>query len=184
MSGSCQTWIGCRPTSSLPSETIGILARRYDAARYTSTLRHRPDSDLPFAPQQAPLLPLLLDTTVYLDRRGEKLPRHIRTLIAARRHRVYNCGVVCAELAISLGLLNPADPRTPATTTAIQAHLDQMQKDRTVAPSASAWTEAAILAGILARTQGFAVPKRNLSREQACCQGGGAASYCWARCST
>ncbi len=109
---------------------------------------------------------------MYLDRSAGKLPKYILALIAARRHLVYNCGVVCAELAISLGLLNPADPRTPATTAAIQAHLDQMQKDKTVAPSVSAWTEAAILAGILARTQGLAVAKRRLTPDQACCQAG------------
>jgi hypothetical protein len=109
---------------------------------------------------------------VYLDRSAGKLPNHIRALIAARQHLVYNCGVVCAELAISLGLLDPADPRTPANTAAIQRHLDQMEKDKTVAPSAAAWTEAAIVAGILARTQGLAVSKRRLTHDQACCQEG------------
>jgi hypothetical protein len=44
--------------------------------------------------------------------------------------------------------------------------------DKTVAPSASAWTEAAVLAGILARTQGLAVPKRALNPDLACCQQG------------
>ena len=85
---------------------------------------------------------------------------------------VHNCGVACAELAISIGLLDPADPRTPGTIAAIQAHLDQMSKDKTVAPSASAWTEAAVLAGILARTQGLATSKRVLTLDQACCQQG------------
>jgi hypothetical protein len=79
---------------------------------------------------------------------------------------------VCAELAISIGLLNPADSRTLGTIAAIRSHLDQMEKDKTVAPSAAAWTEAAILAGILARTQGLALPKRSLTPDQACCQEG------------
>jgi predicted nucleic acid-binding protein len=157
---------------SLPSDTIGAVARRYDPARHKAALRYRRDPDLPFDPDVAPVLPLLLDTTVYLDRSAGRLPRNILTLIAARQHLVYNCGVVCAELAISVGLLNPADPRTRSTIAAIRAHLDQMEKDKTVAPSASAWTQAAILAGILARTQGLARPKRNLSPDQACCQEG------------
>lgn len=156
----------------MPSNTIGALAKRYDPARYTAALRYRHDSDLPFDPVTAPVLPLLLDTTVYLDRSAGRLPRSIRRLIAARQHLVFNCGVVCAELAISIGLLNPTDTRTAATITAIQTHLDQMEKDRAVAPSASAWTEAAILAGILARTQGLAVTKRSLTADQACCQKG------------
>lgn len=47
-----------------------------------------------------------------------------------------------------------------------------MEQDRTVAPSAAAWTEAAVVAGILARTQGLAVPRQRLTEDQACCQRG------------
>ena len=156
----------------MPSETIGAAARRHDPAAHTATLRYRPDAALPFDPAAAPALPLLLDTTYYLDRSAGKVPAGIRALIASRRHMVHNCGVVCAELAISIGLLDPADPRTAATTSAIQTHLDHMARDSTVAPSASAWTEAAVLAGILARTRGLARPKRTLTADQACCQQG------------
>lgn len=127
---------------------------------------------MPFDAGAAPPLPLLLDTTVYLDRSAGRLPQPIRALIAARQHLVHNCGVVCAELAISIGLLDPADARTPDTVAAIQAHLDQMETAKAVSPSASAWTEAAILAGILARTQGLAVPKKTLTADQECCQRG------------
>jgi hypothetical protein len=154
------------------SDTIGAVAGRYEPARHRAALRYRHDLDLPFDPDAAPVLPLLLDTMVYLDRSAGRLPRNIRKLIAAQQHLVYNCGVVCAELAISIGLLNPTDPRTADTITAVRAHLDQMEKDKTVAPSSSAWTEAAVLAGILARTQGLAVAKPSLTADQACCQKG------------
>jgi hypothetical protein len=156
----------------LPSETIGAAAQRHHPSAYATTLRYRPDTALPFDPAAAPSLPLLLDTTFYLHRGSGKLPPGIRALIASRRHMVHNCGVACAELAISIGLLDPADPRTTTTIGAIRAHLDQMAEDRTVAPSASAWTEAAVLAGILARIQGLAVAKRALNPDQACCQEG------------
>jgi hypothetical protein len=114
------------------------------------------------------MLPLLLDTTFFVHRGAGKVPRGIRALVESRQHMVHNCGVACAELAISIGLLDPADPRTAATTAAIQAHLDHMTVDKAVAPSASAWTEAAVLAGILARTQGLAA----LNPDQLCCQQG------------
>ncbi len=135
-------------------------------------LRYRTDAVLPFDPAASPSVPLLLDTTFYLHRSSGKLPSGIRALIASRHHMVHNCGVVCAELAISIGLLDPADPRTTETIAPIRAHLDHMASDKTVAPSASAWTEAAVLAGILARTQGLAVAKRALNPDQACCQEG------------
>ncbi len=154
------------------SETIGTVAKRYQPARFKETLRYRPDSELPFASATTPFLPLLLDTTYYLDRSAGRLPPSVRALISSRQHLVYNCAVVCAELAISIGLLNPEDPRTSSSIEAIHIHLDEMQRDKTVAPSSEAWTEAAILAGILARTQGLARPKRNLNPDQACCQEG------------
>jgi hypothetical protein len=156
----------------LPSETVGASARRHDPSAHAVTLRYRPDAALPFDPAAAPSLPLLFDTTFYLHRSSGKVPPGIRALIASRQHMVHNCGVACAELAISIGLLDPADPRTKTVIAAIRAHLDHMAQDRTIAPSASAWTEAAVLAGILARTQGLAVAKRTLNPDQACCQEG------------
>jgi hypothetical protein len=156
----------------LPSETIGAAARRHNPAAHTATLRYRPDTAPPFDPAAAPVLPLLLDTTFYLHRSTGMVPRGIRALIASRQHMVHNCGVVCAELAISIGLLDPTDPRTAATIGTIHAHLDHMARDRTVAPSASAWTDAAILAGVLARSQGLATPKWTLTPDQVCCQQG------------
>ncbi len=156
----------------MPSDTIGAVARRHKPAAHTATLRYRRDTALPFDPAAAPVLPLLLDTTTYLDRSHGKVPAGVRALIASRQHMVHNCGVACAELAISLGLLDPADPRTTTTIGAIQGHLDHMAQDRTVAPSASAWTAAAVLAGTLARTQGLARPKRSLTADQLCCQQG------------
>ena len=156
----------------MQSESIGSAARRHNPAAHTVALRHRPDTALPFDPGATPDLPLLLDTTFYLHRSIGKVPRGIRALIASRQHMVHNCGVVCAELAISIGLLDPSDARTATTIGAIQAHLDHMTKDKTVAPSASAWTEAAVLAGIIARTQGLAVTRRALTPDQVCCQQG------------
>lgn len=156
----------------MPSDAVGAAARRHDPARHTTALRYRDDAALPFDAATAPPLPLLLDTTVYLDRSRGRLPRPVLALIAARRHLVHNCGVVCAELAISIGLLDPADARTDAAVAALHAHLDRMEADKAVSPSALAWTEAAVLAGILARTQGLAVPKRQLTADQECCQRG------------
>lgn len=152
--------------------TVGAAARRHDPSCHAAALRYRDDAALPFDAGAAPPMPLLLDTTVYLDRSTGRLPQPIRALIAARQHLVRNCGVVCAELAISIGLLDPTDARTPATVATLHAHLDRMEADKAVSPSALAWTEAAVLAGILARTQGLAVPKRNLTPDQECCQRG------------
>ena len=157
---------------SLPSEAIGAVARRHDPASYTATLRYRLDAALPFDPAAIPAAPLLLDTTYYLHRSAGKVPQGIRALIASRQHLVYSCAVACAELAISIGLLDPADPRTGIAIGAIQSHLDHITTDKAVAPSASAWVEAAVLAGVLARTQGLGTSKPTLTPDQVCCQQG------------
>lgn len=115
---------------------------------------------------------MLLDTTYYLDRGAGRVPSAILDLIAERPHLVHTCATTCAELAISIGLLDPRDARTPSTTAVIQAHLDRMALDMIVSPGPASWTEAATLAGILARTQGLAVPKRGLTPDQECCQRG------------
>jgi hypothetical protein len=156
----------------LPSDTVGLVVERHDPAAQRATLRYRSDADLPFDPGAAPELPLLFDTTIYLDRGRRRLPAAIRALIASRQHLIYNCGVACAEMAISIGLLDPTDPRTAGTIAAIRAHLDHIETDKVVVPSPAAWTEAALLAGILARTQGLARAKRVLTPDQACCQEG------------
>jgi predicted nucleic acid-binding protein len=156
----------------LLSETIGSALRHCLPERHITTFRYRDDVDLPFDPEAAPSLPLLLDTTYYLDRGRGKLPAAIERLVVARRQLVYNCGVVCAELAISMGLLDPAGSRFRESIAIIRHHLDEMETGKTVSPSAAAWAEAALLAGILARTQGLAVPKKTLSPDQECCQKG------------
>jgi len=149
-----------------------LVVGRHNPAVYRATLQCRNDTDLPFDPSVAPELPLLFDTTIYLDRGRRRLPAAIRALIASRQHLIYNCGVACAEMAISIGLLDPADPRTAGTIGAIRAHLNHIEMGKVVAPSPAAWTEAALLAGILARTQGLATAKRTLTPDQACCQEG------------
>lgn len=156
----------------MPSDTAGGAARRHDAGRYVAAFRYRSDEVLPLDPREAPLLPLLLDTTYYLDRSAGRVPPAILALIAERPHLVHTSATTCAELAVSIGLLDPRDARTPATAAAIQMHLDRMALDTTVSPGPASWTEAAVLAGILARTQGLAMSKRGLTPDQECCQRG------------
>ena len=156
----------------MQSDTAGAVARLHDPARCASTLQYRNDAVLPFDVGAAPLLPLLLDTTTYLDRSAGRLPRPVLELVSARRQQVYTGATTCAELAISTGLLDPADVRTPTVVASIRGQLDQVSLERIVGPGPATWTEAAVLAGILARTQGLAVPKRQLTSDQECCQRG------------
>ncbi len=97
----------------------------------------------------------MLDTTVYLDAlRAPGLPTAIATLVA--RNVVLHCSIAGAELAVSVGHLDPAHPQTAIHRMPLIDILSRMAPTRIVAPGADAWTDAAVVAGILARTQGYA----------------------------
>jgi hypothetical protein len=95
----------------------------------------------------------MLDTTVYVDALKRPLPAEIASVLT--RTIVFHCAIACAELAISIGHLDPWDPRTIATRGPLEETFTRMASASIVAPSADAWTEASLMAGILARTQGF-----------------------------
>ncbi len=96
----------------------------------------------------------MLDTTVYLDAlKAPGLPAPVARLVA--RNVVLHSAIACAELAVSVGHLDPAHPGTAAHRTPLVDVLSRMVPARIVAPSADAWTEAALIAGILARIRGY-----------------------------
>jgi predicted nucleic acid-binding protein len=100
----------------------------------------------------------MLDTTVYLDAlKVPGLPGAIAALIA--RNVVLHCAIAGAELAVSTGHLDPAHPLTARHRAPLIEALGRMAQTRIIAPSANAWMEAAIIAGILARIQAY--PKEN-----------------------
>ncbi len=57
---------------------------------------------------------------------------------------------------MSVRHLDPVHPRTAGHRRPLIDILSRMAPTRIVAPTADAWTEAAVVAGILARTQGYA----------------------------
>jgi predicted nucleic acid-binding protein len=133
----------------------GDLLARHDPAAWTRTLAYRARAELPFdAASVDGATPLMLDTTVYLDAlKAPGLPVPIARLVA--RNVVLHSAIACAELAVSAGHLDPAHPRTAAHRGPLVDTLSWMVPARIVASSADAWTEAALIAGILARIQGY-----------------------------
>ena len=132
----------------------GELLDRHDPSAWTRTLAHRRRAELPFnAGAIDAAIPVMLDTTVYLDAlRPPGLPGAIASLIA--RNVVVHCAIACAELAVSTGHLDPARPHTASHRATLVETLARMAPTRIVAPSADDRTEAASIAGILARIQG------------------------------
>jgi predicted nucleic acid-binding protein len=100
----------------------------------------------------------MLDTTVYVD--GRRLPPPVAAVVA--RNMIFHSATSLAELAISIGHLDPGDPRTPRTRQSIDEIMERAEPTRIIAPSPDVWTEAAVLTGILARIQ--SVPKQDRRR--------------------
>jgi hypothetical protein len=141
----------------LSSDVQSIIAR-HDPGRWSRTLAHRPKADLPFNPFQIPTKAcLLFDATVYIDQLKGELPRPIVDLVASRT--ILHGAPALAELAVTIGALEPADRRTQATLTPIVEVLTRINPARIIVPNYEIWLEAAVMAGILARTQ--AIPKHD-----------------------
>lgn len=150
----------------------GRAARAYDPAAFVRPLPYRRRDALPYDPGAVrPDDELMLDTTVYVDRVRRALPAPIRDLIVEQR--ILHSGIACAELSVVVGVLDPADPTTPGYRDPIMRALDAMDEEALTAPSAAAWTEAGVLAGILARSQGL-VGRRAVAEStvERCCRRG------------
>lgn len=148
-------------------ETAADALRAHDPDAHGRAYPRQPDSELPFDPAAIPPgLPVLLDTAVYIHRLQRKLPEAILAFLDERV--VLHGGVALAELAITVGLLDPAHPRTAEQRATLMRLLDSISLLDCRAPSAAAWAEAGVLAGSLARTQlALAQPRATLTPMEA-----------------
>jgi len=139
--------------------TAGSLALSHDPDRHTRPFPRRRESALPFDPAALPPdLPLMLDTTVYVHRLQNKIPPPILALVEARP--VLHCAVAIAEIAVSVGIMDPTHATTARYRTPLSGLLHGISALDMRAPGPAVWAEAGMLAGILARTQfGLAQPR-------------------------
>jgi predicted nucleic acid-binding protein len=96
---------------------------------------------------------LLLDTNVYIMAAAGTLPLAASSLV--ERALLFHCSVCLGELATGVANANPADPAWRATRDHYVALIDAVPETRLLVPDGEAWLEAGLIAGSLARTQGF-----------------------------
>jgi predicted nucleic acid-binding protein len=96
---------------------------------------------------------LLLDTTVYIDVLQDRLPEELE--IALRTASLWHSTVTEAELSALGGLLHPDKAGTAAALAQVAASIEQRPLHRILNPDREIWREAGILAGTLARLQGY-----------------------------
>jgi predicted nucleic acid-binding protein len=96
---------------------------------------------------------LLLDTNIYISRAAGRLPAPLREVLD--RSLLFHCSVALAELAVGVANADPSRPGWPALRDHYIELFAAIPASRLVTPDAQVWTEAGVIAGTLARTQGF-----------------------------
>jgi predicted nucleic acid-binding protein len=126
--------------------------RRIKPQRKAGAIARRADIDLPLVGRPGPGAELLLDTCVYLDVLQGKTPIQVDELLQLRI--VNHSTVALAELTHLYGRLDPNHSGTRKVLTAISAVIDDIPAHRLTAPSARAFGEAGMLAGLVMRLGG------------------------------
>jgi hypothetical protein len=126
--------------------------RRIKPQRKAEPISRRADADLPWVGRPAPGAELLLDTCVYLDVLQAKTPIEVDDLLQLRIAN--HSTVALAELTHLYGRLDPDHSGTRGALAAIGGVIDDITAHRLNAPTARAFGEAGMLAGLVARLSG------------------------------
>ena len=133
---------------------LDVSLRRIKPEKHRKALVARTRDQLPFlARAKHPYPKLLLDTTVYIDALQGRLPELVE--IALKTGSLWHATVTEAELSALGGLLDPSRPDTVGVIAQVAASMDQRPAHRNLNPDRDVWREAGILAGLLARLQGY-----------------------------
>lgn len=133
--------------------------RRLKPEKHLRPLKARDRNELDFLhPLVLPPRKILLDTSVYIDELQGRLPRAAE--IALRVSQLWHSSVTEAELSALAGVLDPRLPDTAKAIKQVAAVVERRPRHRTLSPDAEVWREAGILAGMLARLQGYGKSER------------------------
>ena len=134
---------------------LKVARRKRKPAKRTSQLVLRPRRqlvDLTELPGGLPLV-LLLDTSVYINRAAGRLPAPVRDVVD--QALLFHCSVALAELAVGVANADPSRSGWPALRDHYSELFAAIPASRLVTPDAQVWADAGVIAGTLARTQGF-----------------------------
>ena len=122
--------------------------------KHTQSLERRPDAELAWAADEAPIgSSLLLDTSVYLDVLQGRTPGAVDDLLT---YRICQHSAVClAELTHVFGRLDPAHSTTKSVLKVVEATIADIPAHRLHAPDTTAWAHAGMVAGLMFRLSGL-----------------------------
>ena len=90
---------------------------------------------------------------VYIKAAAGTLPALAQDLV--ERALLFHCSVCLGELATGIANANPSLPSWSALRDHYLELFDSIPSARLLNPDAQVWTDAGVVAGVLARTQGF-----------------------------
>ena len=96
---------------------------------------------------------VVIDTNVYIREAAGTMPAAVETLLD--RALLFHCSVCIAELAIGIGNKDPASPNWAKSRDHYNELTASIPATRLLTPDAEIWTDAGLVAGMLARTQGY-----------------------------
>ena len=109
-------------------------------------LRGRPEEELRWADAETKAgLPLLIDTTVYLDTLQGRTSAAVDDLL--RYRSIFHSAVCLSELTHAFGRLDPAHSGTRKALAALGGAIDDIPRHRLFAPDTDLWGKAGKLAG-------------------------------------
>jgi predicted nucleic acid-binding protein len=138
----------------LSTDLRNALRRRKPERRRTRLkARHRSElvSVQDFAPSGRALL--VPDTNVYIKAAAGTLPARVQELV--EHALLFHCSVALGELATGIANANPGLPSWSAVRDHYLELFDSISSSRLLNPDAQVWTDAGVVTGMLARTQGF-----------------------------
>ncbi|MCJ2050146.1 type II toxin-antitoxin system VapC family toxin [Methylobacterium sp. J-070] len=133
----------------------GALRRRKPdkrSIRLVPRPQHEAADDWTAFDEAAPLA-LVLDTGVYIHSAAGRLPEDLQGRI--ERALLFHCAVALAELAVGVAASDPVGPNWPALRDHYAELFGQIPDTRLLTPDAQTYADAGILAGTLARLQGY-----------------------------
>ncbi len=160
-------WIGfflgearsARPLTLSSRLTIARILRRIKPEKLREPLSRRDGSALSFVTRASDLpRRLSFDTTVYVDILQNRFP--IEAEVVLRAADAWHSPVTEAELLALCGLLKPDHPATRETAEELIEAIERRPVHRAIAPDREVWLEAGLLAGVLARLQGYGRAER------------------------
>ena len=136
------------------SPDLVTLLRRIKPEKRQARLHPRPTEALvaasAFPTGRVSLVP---DTNVYIHAAAGTLPAPVAALLD--RSLQFHCSVCLAELAMGVAAYSPNARHWPKIRDHYAELFAAIPDGRVLVPDAETWTQAALVAGTLARTQGF-----------------------------